>query len=345
MQSGLAPWGAFPFIAIMGLPLLLPVSADPLDKIPSERLALWPLSGWHRLLLRLLSLAMSPIFWIVLVMILKKASITGLIVFAGLAIGARGIAGFSKRVPHSNMLQWIPLLPGRLGGIVSNNLREMLCMLDTWVAVLLGVVSIVYRFGSAHPEPAALPILGMLIALALSTCAQSLFGLDFDSGLTLYRFLPLRPWEILLAKDIAFMAVLLLLVVALDPLPALTFGLASLAVGHHSSVRMRLPQRRWRFAGGRLLPVGALQVFASVGLGIAEMRRGLLYLAPCALRVSAVALVLRTPATKTASRLTPLLANTGIPGQPLQIDRRSFGCPGAYLQRFSFLRTSGVMRG
>jgi hypothetical protein len=278
MQSGLAPWGAFPFIAIMGLPLLFPFSADPLDKVPAERLALWPLSGPQRLLLRSLSLAMSPIFWIVLVMILKKASATGVVIFAGLAIGARGIAGLTKRVPHSNVLQWVPLLPGRLGGMVSNNLREMLGMLDTWVAVLLGVVSVAYRFGSRHPDPASLPILGMLIALALSTYAQSLFGLDFDSGLTLYRLLPLRAWEILLAKNLAFLAVLVPLIIALHPLPALTFGLTTLAIGHHSSVRMRLPQRRWRFAGGRLLPVGALQVFASVGLGVAEMRRGPLYL-------------------------------------------------------------------
>jgi hypothetical protein len=281
LRSGVAPWGAFPFIAMMGLPLLFPVSADPLDKIPAERLALWPLSGRQRLLLRLLSLAMSPIFWIMMAMVLKKGHLTGVIAFAALAIGARGIAGVTKRVPHSNVLQWIPLLPGRLGGVVSNNLREMLGMLDTWVAVLLGAVSIVYRFGSVHriPDPSALPILAMLIALALSTYAQSLFGLDFEAGLTLYRLLPLRAWEVLFAKDIAFMAVLLPLIVALDPLPALTFGLASLAIGHHSSVRMRLPQRRWRFAGGRLLPVGALQVFASVGLGMAEMRRGPRYLA------------------------------------------------------------------
>ncbi len=277
VQSGVPPWGALPFIAMMGLPLLFPVSADPLDKIPTERLALWPLSGGQRLLLRLLSLAMSPVFWIMLLMILKKTNAAGVIAFVALAIGARAVAGFTRRIPNSNVQQWIPLLPGRLGGIVSNNLRQMLGMLDTWVAVLLAIVSMVYRFGSSHPDPAALPILAMLIALALSTYAQSLFGFDFDSGLTLYRLLPLRAWEILLAKDIAFMAVLLPLIIVFDPLPAFTFGLASLAIGHHSSVRMRLPQRRWRFAGGRLLPVGALQVFASVGLGMAEIRRGPLY--------------------------------------------------------------------
>lgn len=289
VQSGLAPWGALPFIAMMGLPLLFPVSADPLDKIPAERLALWPLRNRQRWALRLLSLAMSPIFWIILLLVLKKSNVAGVMAFAAMAVGARGAAGLTRRIPHSDVLRWIPLLPGRLGGIVSNNLREMLGVLDTWVAVLLSVAAMIYRFGSAHADPAALPILGMLVALALSTFAQSLFGLDFDSGLTLCRLLPLRPWEILLAKDVAFLAVLLPLIAALDPLPGLTFGLASLAVGHHSSVKLRLPQRRWRFAGGRLLPAGALQVLASVGLGVAEMRRGRAYLG-CALGVYLVSL-------------------------------------------------------
>ena len=35
-----------------------------------------------------------------------------------------------------------------------------------------------------------------------------------------------------------------------------------------------LPHERWRFTGGRLLPVGALQVLAGVALGFAEYQRG-----------------------------------------------------------------------
>ena len=50
-----------------------------------------------------------------------------------------------------------------------------------------------------------MPVLSILIALALITYAQSLFGVDFGSGMTLYRLLPLRGWEILLAKDLAFL--------------------------------------------------------------------------------------------------------------------------------------------
>ena len=268
------PWSAYPFIALMGLPLLFPVSADPLDKIPAERLMLWPIGKVQRLMLRLFSLALSPIFWLLLLLVAKKARWMGLLAFLAVAIAARGAAGFARRVPRWNILRWVPLLPGRLGGMVTNNIRGMLSVLDTWVAVLLSAIALAYRYGTAHPDPAALPILAMLTALALSTYAQSLFGLDFDDGMTLYRLLPLGPREILLAKDLAFLMVLLPLVLLVDPLAGLTFGLVSLAVGHHSSVLMRLPQRRWRFAGGRMLPVGALQLLASVGFGFAEVRRG-----------------------------------------------------------------------
>lgn len=274
LQSGLPPWGALPFIGLMSLPLLLPVSADPLDKIPAERLALWPMTVRQRVVLRLMSLALSPVFWFMALIVLKTARIGGALAFAALAIAARALAGSTKRVPNFNILRSIPLLRSRLGGILTNNLREMLSILDTWVAVLLSAVSIAYRLASHRPDPAALPILSMLIALALSTYAQSLFGLDFGSGTTLYRLLPLRGWEILLAKDAAFLGLLLALTIALAPLSALTFGLASLAIGHHSSVMLKLPQMRWRFAGGRLLPVGALQVLVSVFTGFAEMRRG-----------------------------------------------------------------------
>jgi hypothetical protein len=45
----------------------------------------------------------------------------------------------------------------------------------------------------------------------MSTYAQSLFGLELGSGsgMTRYHLLPLGGWEILLAKDIAFLAMLL----------------------------------------------------------------------------------------------------------------------------------------
>jgi len=135
-----------------------------------------------------------------------------------------------------------------------------------------------YRIFGAHPDPAAFTIIGLLVALALSTSAQSLFGLDGDGGVSRYHLLPVSGWAILLAKDIAFLTVLLALLLPLDPWPGMTFGLVALAFGHHSSVLLELPQQRWRFASGNL-PFGAMQTGAAVAVGFVEHQRGLLVLA------------------------------------------------------------------
>ena len=141
----------------------------------------------------------------------------------------------------------------------------MFSVLDVYVAVLLSIGGAAYRFAASHPDPAAFPILAMLVALALSTYAQSLFGLDSASATTRYRAMPLRGWRILWAKDAAFLGILLVLVLPLSPLPGMTFGLAALAIGHIPSVYLRLPQMRWRFTSGRLI-FGIAQVLAATAL-------------------------------------------------------------------------------
>lgn len=253
----------------------MPLSSDPLDRLPPERLLLWPLTPRQRLTLRVVSLGLSPILWLTVFLLLKTATLTVALPFLAFVIAAQ----LMLRLPGLTAVVRIPLLPGSFGGLVSHNLRQMLTVLDTWVAILLSAIATAYRFLSPHPDPAALPILAILIALAMSTWAQSLFGLDSASAMSRYRLLPLPAWQILLAKDAAFLGILLLLVAALHPLPAITFGLVSLTVGHYSSVTLHLPQRRWRFTAGRLLPVGALQFLASVILSFAEMREGPVVLA------------------------------------------------------------------
>jgi hypothetical protein len=266
VQNGLPPWSAYPFMALMALPLLFPLSSDPLEKIPSERMALWPLERRHRIGLRLASIVLSPVAWIAVLCALKLGGI-------GPALVLVAAATVKTRIPATNFVRFIPMLPGRLGGLITGNLRGMLSVLDTWLAILVSAVATAYRLTAHHPDPEALPILAMLVALALSTQTQSLFGLDRGSGATLNRMLPLSFREILLAKDIAWLTILIVLTAPLSLLPALTSGLAALAIGHHGSVKLRLPQKRWRFAAGRVA-LGALQVFAGACLGFAEMRRG-----------------------------------------------------------------------
>ena len=92
--------------------------------------------------------------------------------------------------------------------------------------------------------------------------------------MTRYRLLPLRGWQILLAKDVAFLGVFLVLAVPLDPGAALAFGFTALAVGRYPSMKVHLPQRRWRFSSGSVL-YGVLQGLIGATLGFHATGGGL----------------------------------------------------------------------
>ena len=265
--------------------LIFPLSSDPLSKIPPDRLASWPLGSGQRLLLRLATLTLSPVLWFTVFLMVRTSASLALF-FVSLAVGAQACivaAGrIAVRAPRWNPWRRIPRIPGPLGELVRKNLRQMLSVLDTHVALLLSLSGILYRL-TAHADAAAFPILAILVALALSTMAQSLFGLDSAAGATRYRLLPLAQKQILLAKDIAFLGVLVVLVLPLSLLPGLTFGLTALAIGHFPSMHLHLPQQRWRFASGRVI-FGALQIVAGIALAFAESQVG-----PGALLVAAAA--------------------------------------------------------
>ncbi len=278
LNSGLRPTSAYPFLLLLGFLLLFPSSSDPLAKIPATRLALWPLSVTQRICLRFASLALSPVTWIGVLILLKTARPLAALGFCGIAALMQSAAVLARqaahRDPHWDFLRYIPQPPGSLGGLVRKNIREILSLLDPYAALLLTIGGCAYRLFAAHRDPDEPAILALLVALAMSTYAQSLFGLELGEGLTRYRLLPLAGWRILLAKDAAFLAVLSILLLPLDPAPGLTFGLVALALGHHSSVFLALPQQRWRFTGGRLLPVGALQGVGGMAVGFLEHRQG-----------------------------------------------------------------------
>ncbi len=283
---GLLGKSAEALFVLLGFLLLFPLSSDPLAKIPTARLALWPLSRWQRLGLRLASLALSPVIWIGAVVLVKTKRPGLALAFGAMVVAMQSALAFGrylvKRDPHWNLLGDLPQVPGRLGGLMRKNLREMLSLMDPYAASLLSLAGGAYRLFGKHPDPAAFTIMALLVALALSTCAQSLFGMDLDFGVTRYHLMPLRGWEILWAKDAAFLTILLVVLLPLDILPGITFGLVALAFGHHSSVLLELPQERWRFASGSL-PFGAVQTAASVAVGFLEHQQGPLVLVAAAL--------------------------------------------------------------
>lgn len=157
----------------------------------------------------------------------------------------------------------------------------MLSILDTWVAIVLAVAGTVWRLAATHPDPEAFPIVAMLVALALSTYAQCLFALDGSGAVTRYRRLAMRDWQILCAKDAAWLALLCVLAAPLSLPSGLAFGLTALSIGHFPSMRHCPPLHRRRFAGGRVF-YRVVEIAAGAMLGFAAYRQSWLYLLPAA---------------------------------------------------------------
>ncbi|MGH9667546.1 MAG: hypothetical protein ACRD9L_24255 [Bryobacteraceae bacterium] len=281
-------WGAFsshqepvsaePFLLLLCLLLLFPLSADPLRKIPVSRLSLWPLTGRQRFALRVASTGLSPVVWLagLVVAITARPAAAGLLIVAallaqGLAFAARRTLCGLQELP----VKWrLPQVRGSFAGLIHNNVRQMLTVLDLYAAALLSAAGVVYRLFGRHPDPSAFPILAILVALTLSTYAQCLFEFDAAGGLTRYRLLPLRGWQILLAKDAAFLGILFVLVAPLHLGAGFTFGLTAVAIGRYPSLRRRSLTRlvrpqRWRFTSGEVR-FGVTHIVAGTALGFGE---------------------------------------------------------------------------
>jgi hypothetical protein len=257
--SGVAPVASYPFLVALGMLMILPASGDPMAKIPPVRLGLWPLPRAARAVLRIAGLALNPAFWLLAVLIAIRSGVAIAGGFIGLIAGARVI---TPRLTRAR-----PAI-GTPAPLLTNNFRQILCVLDTWLAIAIGFGGGLWRVFARAADSEAFPILGILAALALSTYAQCLFAFDDDAGLTRYRLLPMTGWRIVLAKDVAFLGVLLIALLPLSIPRGLAFGLSALALGRYPSMRIRLEQQRWRFTSGRVV-WGVLQCVVGIGLPLA----------------------------------------------------------------------------
>lgn len=252
LASGVEPVSSYPFLFALAVLMLFPASGDPLEKIPRVRLALWPLKRAARVALRIFSLLLSPIFWLFAILSRWLA-----LVFTPAILAARTLVGQASAFPR-------PRVPGP--PLFVKNLRQLLTTLDAYLTLAIGAAGALYRLLAPHPDPASLPMLALLAALALSTAAQSLFAFDAAPGLTRYRLLPIPAWRILFAKDAAYLTILLVAIAPLSIVPGLSSGLAALALGRFPSLRTHQPQQRWRFTSGRVF-WGALQIVVGFALG------------------------------------------------------------------------------
>jgi hypothetical protein len=253
--------GTFIYL-LLGLILLFPMSTDPLRKVPASRLASWPIETGERWALRILSPWVNPMSWLLAagaVFVARGKVSLGLWgVVAGLIAAAFVISAIPWR-SRGGAWRAIPQFPGPLNHLIRKNLREMLATLDFYCALLLSLSTLAFRIWVKLPEEALLPMTA-LMAIALSSYAQCLFGLDGDSGMERYRLMPLRGWQVLAAKDAAYLALAIPLALTLAPVPGAAGALVALAVGHSATVRRQKPQARWRFSAGAPLPEGLVQV-------------------------------------------------------------------------------------
>jgi len=276
--------GVFLYL-IIALLMLFPLSADPLRKIPAERLRLWPLNRREWWILRILSPWVNPMMWLLAAATIwaVRRSVTWQLlgIVAGMFalgfvlsdVGGGAWDGLARRVPGFG---------GQLRELIRKNLRQMLSTLDLWCALVLSVATTIYRVADRNTPPEGFLLMVLLVMLALSSYAQCLFGLDGEGGLTRYRLLPLHGWQILLAKDAAFLLVAVVLTLALNPLAGLAAALMVLAVGHEQSVKHLKPQIRWRFSSGASLGNGVVQVFTMSIAANGVARTSVLLLVPCA---------------------------------------------------------------
>ncbi len=271
-RQGFASTLMFQFVLLV--PLFFALAADSLDRIPAVRELLWPLGAWQRFALRLAGTAMNPAFWLLGgIAALWGGAVAGLCYFLVAALvqvivfaGASLRRGFSLRP-----MRFVPRAPGRLGGLVQLSARQILSTLDFYAALLLAVLGASYRWFAKAPEPEAFPILAILVAIALSTVAQRMFGLETPGSMARYRLMPLAGWKLLLAKDAAYLALAAVLVAPLGLRAGMACSLMALACGRSPSLRDWVPQKTWRFTGGDAR-YGIAQVLLGAIAGLGSTR-------------------------------------------------------------------------
>ena len=275
--------GAFVSISfIIGVVLFFPLSTDPLHKIPPARLAIWPLAIGERRFLRIVSPWLNPITWLLGILVLLRSVSLGLWALMAALFAIGFLVPSIPWAQHKSAWRTLPQFPGPLNQLIRKNLRELLSTLDFYCGLLLSVSATAYRALSKEFPPEAGLVMTVLVLLALSSYTQSLFGLDGEGAMSRYRLLPLRGWQLLLAKDAAFMLAAVLLTVLLAPIVAVGAGLVTLALGHASSVDRPHTQQRWRFSTGGSMGRALLQILLLAMAASAIFFGSVWALLPCA---------------------------------------------------------------
>jgi hypothetical protein len=253
------------FYLVIGVLAALPLAGDMARRIPDARLKLWPLRPWERAALNAFNLLLNPVLFLAVIFAtLSRHRAVGVALLAAglLAPFALGTIRLWRNPPR--LLRLVPVFPGRLGGLVQNRVRELLQTLDVWFAALLSLGGLLYRLLDPRADPVAQLVIGGLIVVLLSTAGQANSSFDAESAVARGLLLPLTGRDVLLARDLAWFLVLLVLAVPYGWFGVAAGGFLVLAVGHRTVLVPPIEQTRWQFASGQLAPTGLFQILGVV---------------------------------------------------------------------------------
>jgi hypothetical protein len=268
------------FGVIIGVVLFFPLTGDPLRKVPPDRLALWPLTRREHWVLRAATAWLNPIVWLLLVVLAWRRVTFGLWMLVAMLFVLGFAAPWKFRRDRGGAWLRLPSFPAPLNQLIRKNLREMFATLDLYAALIVALPAAAIRAAERLPAAAFLPVT-LLIMLLLSTCALSLFGLDGEGAITRYRLLPLSGWQILVAKDVVFLVVSVLLTAAFDPLAGLAAALMALTAGHFTSVKRHGHERKWRFQTSESFATSITEILTMIAAGAAAVQWSPLVLVAC----------------------------------------------------------------
>lgn len=274
-------WETSLFQLFVLTPILITSSIDTQDRLPRQRVTLWPLTHAQRLLLTSVSFVFNPIVVVLFVGYLFWMGVATALCFVLLGLLIHVATYATARLSWPDGLfngSWLPILPLKYDGIVRVTVREITSTLDFWTALLIAACGTVYRLFGHSPEQEAFPMLSVLVAIAMSTVAQRMLSMDEGRAILRYRLLAIAGWKLLVVQDTVFLLLVGIMVLPLNLQAGLAFGFVAIALGRYPSLKQQAEQRRWRFIGGDPR-FGVAQVLLGGAAGIGAARIGLSILA------------------------------------------------------------------
>jgi hypothetical protein len=230
--------------------LWLAVLSEDLNvSLSSERLRRFPVDVRSLLTLRLFSIFLSPVAWLATVVsllalspllfaphpllgILEALCVYALTIGIGMSVAAlrssfvRGLSGRTSDRTARRATS-IVRLPGRLGPLVQREQRSVRRVLDLWIGLVLVVAAAAVSLSTSRSSTFRETIYVIVCALNVNVTLNCL-GLDRPAGLTRYLILPIRGKDLVLAKNIAVMAVVAAQMVLLLAIGAWQSGVVQL---------------------------------------------------------------------------------------------------------------------